>query len=238
MARLLKAKPWPSRIEDDADTGWYSVYFDFTTPPPESLAVTIGELAHDLRSALDHLVWRESIEFLGREPTEDEGRVIGFPFAWKELDFRSAQVLRYVSKDAAALLKRHQPCNRSNSNEAASLGVVQWFNNRDKHRTVQVTAVSAPHKFAMEQLFIGFRKGARIAEVMPHLPPGQRLKGDTKVASVRFAPGGLDPQVSVEGDAPFNPSFGELPAHLRGADVQVSINVVREIISDFAGLIP
>jgi hypothetical protein len=52
---FLDTEPWPSRIEHDADTGWYSVYFDLTLPLPPVLGIIVGELAHDLLSALDHL---------------------------------------------------------------------------------------------------------------------------------------------------------------------------------------
>jgi hypothetical protein len=235
---FLDDEPWPSRIEHDAESRWYTVYFNFTTPPPEALGVVVGELAHDLRSALDHLAWREAVEHLNREPTNDEAGVIKYPLAWNEGDFRSAQVLRYLSKDTAALMKRHQPYERPDSKEAASLGVVHWFNNLDKHRAVHVTAASAPGTFVMEQLFIAKRRDVQIAAVQPHLPPSQRLTGDTKIVSVRFEPEGVDPQMSVEGEPPFQPSFGELPSELAGADVRLSIKTVGEIVNDFADLVP
>jgi hypothetical protein len=44
--------------------------------------------------------------------------------------------------------------------------------------------------------------------------------------------------VQVQGKLPLQPSFGKLPPKLRGADVLVSVQTVREVINDFANLIP
>jgi hypothetical protein len=235
---FLDSKPWPSRVEDGCKPGWYTVYVDFTTPPPPILSVIVGELAHNLRSCLDHLAWREVVEGLGREPTEDEGRRIGFPLARNDGDFKSAEVLRYVSQDARAALERSQPYNRSTSEEGASLRVIHWFNRLDKHRTLHVTAVATPESFSMDHLKVSHARGANMIAVKPYLKIGQRVKGDTKLVSVRFAPGGPEPHMRVEGQPPFQPSFGNLPADMAGADIQVSISTVEKIVSDFANLVP
>jgi hypothetical protein len=55
---------------------------------------------------------------------------------------------------------------------------------------------------------------------------------------VRFAPDGPDPNVRVQGIPAVEPSFGNLPAKLRGANVQRSIRKVQEIVNDFANLVP
>jgi hypothetical protein len=235
---FLDKKPWPSRVEDGCEPGWYAIYFDFTTPPPPILSVIVGELAHDLRSCLDHLAWQEVVERIGREPTEDEGRRIAFPLARGEHDFKSAELLRYVSQDARAAIERSQPYNRAASEEAASLRVIHWFNRLDKHRTLHVAAIATPHSFSMDHLKVSFTHGASIIAVEPHLRIGQRVEGDTKAVSVRFAPNGPEPHMRVEGQPPFNPSFGNLPADMAGADVEVSIRTVEKIVSDFANLIP
>lgn len=234
---FLDREPWPSGIEHREETGWYEVYFDFSAPAPPVLAVIVGEIAHNLRSALDTLVWREAVEFLGREPTNDESRGIKFPFCWQESEWRGSKIRGYVSKDAAALIKRHQPYNCTKHGEPASLLAVQWFNNRDKHRAIQVTFAAAPRRFSLEQVFIAKNKLAEIEAVQPHLAPGQRLEGKTKVVSVRFKPG-PEPYVTVESPPPVNPSFGQLPAKLAGAEVKTSVAKVIEIVNDFADLIP
>jgi hypothetical protein len=235
---FLDEKPWPSRVENGSEPDWYSIYFDFSTPPPPVLSVMVGELAHDLRSCLDHLAWREAVEGLGREPTKDEGRGIGFPLARDESDFKSAEVLRYVSHDARTALERSQPYNRSTSEEGASLRVIHWYNRLDKHRTLHVATVRPPGAFSMDQLKVSYTRGASILAVEPHLTIGQRVEGDTKVVSVRFAPDGPEPHMQVEGQPPFNPSFGDLPADMAGADVHLSISTVEKIVSDFANLVP
>ena len=235
---FLDKKPWPSRIEDGCEPSWYTIYFDFTTPPPPVLSVMIGELAHNLRSCLDHLAWREAVEGLGREPTKDEGRGIGFPLARDEGDFKSAEVLRHVSQDARAVLERSQPYSRPSSDEAASLRAIHWFNRFDKHRALHVTAAAAPGRFELDQLKISIAVGAEIIAAKPHLAVGQRVEGETKVVSVRVAPPGTQPDMCVEGQPPFEPSFGSLPADMAGANVQLSVSAVQQIVNDFADLVP
>jgi hypothetical protein len=60
-----ESNPYPSWVEIDKETGWHHVWFDFSTPAPQTLPVIVGEYAHDLRSALDHLAWREAVERIG-----------------------------------------------------------------------------------------------------------------------------------------------------------------------------
>jgi hypothetical protein len=235
---FLDKKPWPSRIKDGCEPGWYTIYFDFSTPRPPILSVIVGELAHNLRSCLDHLAWQEVVEGLGREPTEEEGRRIAFPLTRSEDDFKSAELLRYVSQDARATLERSQPYKRPTSEEGASLRVIHLFNRLDKHRALQVSAAAAPYSYNLVHLKITTAPGANIIAARPHLAIGQRVEGDTKVVSVRFAPGGPEPNMNVEGQPPFEPRFGKLPADMAGADVQVSISTVEKIVSDFADLIP
>lgn len=235
---FLNKKPWPCRIEDGCKPGWYTIYFDFSTPPPPILSVIVGELAHDLRSCLDHLAWQEVLEGLGREPTEEEGRHIAFPLARSEDDFKSAELLRYVSQDARAALERSQPYKRPTGEEGSSLRVIHLFNRLDKHRALQVSAAGTPGSYDLAHLKITVAPGASIIAGKPHLAVGQRVEGDTKVVSVRFAPGGPEPNMNVEGQPPFEPRFGKLPADMPGADVNVSISTVEKIVSDFANLVP
>jgi hypothetical protein len=235
---FLDEKPWPTWVEHSTEPGWHAIYVDVTAPVPPKFAVVVGELAHDLWSAVNHLAWREAVEFLGREPDDDEARRIAYPFTWSEDAFEGAEVRRYISKDASAIMQRNQPYACAQSEEAASLGVVHWYNRVDKHRSLQVTAASAPHGFSTEQLTVGVPEPASIVAVKPEVATGQRVEGKTKLVSIRIANGGSEPDVQVQGKLPLQPSFGKLPPKLRGADVLVSVQTVREVINDFANLIP
>jgi hypothetical protein len=64
---FLESNPYPNWVDDRTEPGWHCIYFDFSPPPPPRFAVIVGEIAHDLRSALDHLAWREAVESVGLE---------------------------------------------------------------------------------------------------------------------------------------------------------------------------
>ena len=188
---FLDTNPWPSWVDDRTEPGWHSVYFDFSTPPPPRFSVVVGEIAHDLRSALDHLAWREAVECVGLQQAESDAAIITFPVAKNASDFKSANTLKYVGENARAVMQRHQPYQRVHRKEPPALGLLHWFNRMDKHRTVQVTAVGAPSIFTMGQIK-AFTRGAKIA-----------------------AAGGPDPKVEVHRTPPLSPSFGDPPPDLR-----------------------
>jgi hypothetical protein len=235
---FLDMNPWPSWVEHDVETGWHRIYFDFSQPPLPLFSVMVGEMAHDLRSALDHLVWREAVECVGLKKAERNAPVITFPFAKGSAEFKTAPALKYVGADARAILERHQPYKRGKGQGPKSLALLHWFNRMDKHRTVQVTAVGAPTFFSWNHLQITFAKGARITGRQPCLIPGQRLTGHTEVARVRFAADGPEPNVRVQRTPPLNPSFGHPPRPLRGVEISHTITEVRGVITEFAQLLP
>ncbi len=235
---FLDTNPWPSRIDDRTEPGWHRVCLDFTAPPPPRFAIVVGEVAHDLRSALDHLAWREAVECVGLQEAECHASVITFPLAKSPAAFKSAQTLKYVGDNARAVMERHQPYESTEDKGPLSLGLLHWFNRMDKHRTIHVAAIGAPNLFTMDALKITFTRGARLETVQPRLQLGQRLVGETEIARVRFAAGGPDPKVEVHRTPPLNPSFGEPPHPLQGIQITQTIMQVRDVITDFADLLP
>jgi hypothetical protein len=235
---FLDTNPWPSWVDDRTEPGWHRIYFDFTAPPLPRFSVRVGEIAHDLRSALDHLAWREAVECVGLQQAERHASVITFPLANSPAAFKSANTLKYVGKDAWTVMERHQPYESPQYERPLSLGLLHWFNRLDKHRTIHVSAVGAPSLFTIDALKITFTHGACIEAVQPRLQLGQRLEGETEVARVRFVAGGPDPKAEVHRTPPLNPSFGEPPHPIRGIEITETIQQVRAVIADFANLIP
>jgi hypothetical protein len=230
-----ESNPYPSWVEVEAQTGWHHVWFDFSTPAPSSIPVMVGEFAHDLRSALDHLIWREAVERIGFAQADALGNGIKYPIAKRSTDFKSARPLKYISDDARAIIERHQPYKRGNSN---ALRLLHWFNREDKHRTVQVVSVSYLTQLGLPPDFIEYK-----GPVVPILDwnllspiPYRRLKGKTKVASLRFDAAGPDPQVRVKGTPYLNVAFRDIPRPLWGIQLEQTVEAVRAVIADFADL--
>jgi hypothetical protein len=231
-----ESNPYPSWVEVEEQTGWHHVWFDFSTPAPPSIPVIVGEFAHDLRSALDHLMWREAVERIGFARADALGNAIKFPIAKRSADFKSAQSLQYVSDDARAIMERHQPYRRKNSN---ALRLLHWFNREDKHRTVQVASVSLLPQLGMPPDFLERNPFAPILDWNMIGPiPYRRLKVKTKVVSLRFDPAGPDPQVRVNGTPYLDIAFRNIPRPLRGIQFEQTIQAVRAVIANFADLLP
>jgi hypothetical protein len=95
----------------------------------------IGECIYNLRCALDHLWWQFAIDYLEREPREDEARDIQFPILTKTdpAQYESHRFLRYVDEEVAEKAKPLQGYDRG-ENEEPFLEVLAELSNHDKHR--------------------------------------------------------------------------------------------------------
>jgi hypothetical protein len=118
--------------------------------PPVRFGVIAGEIAHDLRSALDHLAW-SLVERNGQRPD----RETAFPIQREQDDALLARQLRGVSDDDIAAIRELQPYQKERPDQDY-LWRLHDFNRVDKHRLLQVAAVVVRHV----RLTIGGRGGA------------------------------------------------------------------------------
>jgi hypothetical protein len=150
--------------EAEADT--VGVQFRPEPPPSLRLGAIVGDIAHNLRSALDVAAWQLALakdeEAARRQPYE-----IAFPLAETPERFRSHKVLPFVSDQALQVIERLQPYQPS----MEALGSLRALSNSDKHRIATfsfmginaettgeagVTRFSSPHVlFGSEQGRVG-----------------------------------------------------------------------------------
>jgi hypothetical protein len=192
-------------------------------------AVIIGEIVHDLRSALDHLVWhavdlsggkpddQHAFPLLGREPSE------GFA-AWAT---RSAVTgrgrhgkLLGASSEAVALIETYQPYQGG-----AVGGVLRQLDllwQCDKHRmTLPIVLVSAPPALELEGCTLLGRE--------------ERMEDGALVVDVHIQPQVAKPKVELRSDAPFDIGFAGRPLI---DDLLDAVVVVVEMSSRFEELFP
>ncbi len=184
------------------NTFW--TYVESVNPPPPHLGPIIGDIAHNLRSTLDHLVFE--LAFLGVR-----GRYIpertGFPVCrtrsqWND-GYVQALLLKGVMQKHRAMLYRLQPCYRRQDNPSptalrrrrpGALTDLHDLWNEDKHRLVQTTGI------APTRIRPSFRVRRCVAVGDPRINRaflGQPLKPGTEVVTIRIRPTGEDPQVDV-----------------------------------------
>jgi hypothetical protein len=113
-------------------------------PPTLEWGCRIGDIFHNLHSALDALAWQLAIFALRREPMEREARSISCPIAISEADFDSLPIVRLLDSTHVATLRSLQPYQRGGRSRAEShpLAALKRFSNVDKHRVVTVNFVA------------------------------------------------------------------------------------------------
>jgi hypothetical protein len=122
--------------------------------PPLRYATIIGDIVHNLRSILDHLVFE--LAFLGEKGTVIP-RKVAFPCSTTHANWNSPHVqktmLAGIMKKHRAMLYRTQPCYRRKDapsnprtlkrRKPHPIADLENFWNHDKHRTLQPVAVAA-----------------------------------------------------------------------------------------------
>jgi hypothetical protein len=231
-----ESNPYPTRVQADDATGEHHVFFDFSTPAPLRFPVLLGEIAHDLRSALDHLVWREAVEHVGRKRAEKNAGKITFPICRTRIDFAASKVKPFVTSDAWKLIERHQPYDRGKPPRPKTLGMLHWINRVDKHRLLHGSSVFLT--FYNPAKLIAWDLDARlVAAPLANAALNRPLKHETLVASYQFDPTRPEPHVRVIATPSLSIGYGNSPPHLRRVEITHTAEKVRQIVQDFGSLI-
>jgi hypothetical protein len=112
---------------------------DFT-----DVSVRVGDCLHNLRSALDHLVYAIAVHESGQNPPPKEG-TLAFPLANSPAEFKKARNrIATLSSGVQDVIERVQPFNRTTNGKASAIGVLAKLDDIDKHRLLQLVALM-PH---------------------------------------------------------------------------------------------
>lgn len=100
-------------------------------PPPAHLSTLLGDIVHNLRSSLDHVVHQLIMEHTGKEPSY---RTFEFPIFCHEKQFDETlnRKLRDVSDEAVELIRDVQPF-QSDPPKASPLHTLQELSTIDRH---------------------------------------------------------------------------------------------------------
>jgi hypothetical protein len=151
-------------------------------PPPRYLGLILGEMIHDLRSALDQVAWQLALSHVGPENLEDR-RVAGlitYPISYSPEQFRKNKALRYFDGPAVELMEKRQPYHNADSHLVNPLAIVQEWSNDDKHR------VLTPSLGRLATDDVGFRSDATIDldSVEMLIPDGTLLDVDAPLFKI------------------------------------------------------
>jgi len=142
-------------VKETNDTGSiHRVFVEVIEQAPlDRWSLVAGDCVHNLRSALDNLVYAVAIYQTGKSPPQDE-KVLQFPIVSKQANF-SGQVYRIKSLSPAVQteIEKLQPYNRPHFQLPPLLELLSELNNQDKHKTVNVVA-AAPYSASVDNLIL------------------------------------------------------------------------------------
>lgn len=178
--------------------------------PPLLWGVVIGEITHNLRSALDQLVW-QLIKTNNRRPRGNPTYPIlkvppdqGF-VAFALGTAKCPGPLRGVSSEALALIERTQPYH---GGSGRLLGTLNRFWNADKHRflipTVMAVTAAAlnPDRYTANE-DVGPVRSFRLGSFTS--------KYEAELVVVGLEPVGPNPKMEMQGDPPIDIAFSGGP---------------------------
>jgi hypothetical protein len=106
-------------------------------PPPMDLAVVLGDVTHNLRSALDHIAWQLALLHTA-EPIPATAFPILLDTSSKNVD-RWKTLTKDILPDAKRVIEAVQPYHRGDAAKYDGLWIPHLLWNEDKHRFVATT---------------------------------------------------------------------------------------------------
>lgn len=225
----LTSKPY--RFSGEREGSYYVIKLRVLRETPLALAVTLGDVLYQLRSALDHLAF--SLALLERKPPKGTE----FPIFIDKPEFlRTTRgggmwKARGIRADRRAIVQQLQPYKAGRDKLTHPLWVLHELTNADKHRTLNFgggIAEELGFEFEYDDLTLG----------EPELIPGPFVDGAI-VARVFAVQTGPHPRMQVKPHATFNVTYdegglfggGKLPSLLELRDA--TANVVERFGSEF-----
>jgi hypothetical protein len=192
----------------DPESGYHIVYAVVESDPPLRLGVILGDVVHNVRSALDHLVWQ-----LVLANGETPGRGNAFPIVDHPNDFagKAAVALKGVTPGHRAVIESVQPYHGSDGPETTYLGLLRHLSNVDKHQVVHTTL--AVLLDPGERISARVVRGPGRVAVKQFMPLGAFEHG-AELLRFKVEPLTPDTEVDVDGDVPGGIAIGERRARL------------------------
>lgn len=193
----------PYRVGEDfnhrpgKDVGDYAFTIRDVRVPNREWGVLIGEIVHNLRSALDHAVYAAAAK-----PSRDtEFPIFKKPESWEKY---SGAPLYSIPEKARTIIERAQPYHLKPDPSLHDLAILHAMWNHDKHRLVHATALISGKPGPPISVVSG------VDEIVKVKYFSRSLKDDVKIANVVLRPTpGLEPKLQMEGKLPMGIAFAE-----------------------------
>ena len=221
----LENKPYRLIHDVDIQSGDKLLVVEPLEPVPPKLALIAGDCLHNLRSALDNLVYELAVAYKGEPLSKSIERDIAFPILrvdGQESAKKLKRMIRGVHPGAQAIIKELQPYTRGSELPRYLLWNLNELSNKDKHRFPHL-GVFNPRTFSL--YMPPYAPGnPGFLNVKPNWGP---VEGRTEVGRYFTDPPGAYAEVDMQTSPTFYVAFGKgSPDAIYGMGVE---NVLSEI---------
>lgn len=201
---FLDSKPYELRIEEEPQTGDLVYRVRVKAEPPIKLSLITGDIIHNLRSALDHLIY-QLIVINGKTPNKNSA----FPIYTRKADFDTDghKKINGIGAAATTIIKAIKPYKEGNLH----LWQLSQLDNADKHRLI--ITVGSAHRNIIIDMAYALRQFPRTRD-LPPMPIALRsqdrefpLKDNAEVFRIMKAARGTSDEANHQ--ATFEIAIGE-----------------------------
>lgn len=207
------ANAYGVEFEKDPQSGGYVVRLRIFKPVDPRLSVIFGEIIHNFRSALDHLVARLVEAYGGTVGTHHS-----FPICTAQTDFingvssRGKQIgkLEGIPRGGKVwtLIEDAQPYKCGSAATDHPFYVINSLWNEDKHRTLNPAHVLPEPADLTDTITFG-DTGALCTDIRFHFTRGTPAKDRTTVLTFWFDPRSPEPDMQMQDPLPLDIAFGD-----------------------------
>jgi hypothetical protein len=249
IRQVMQADVYASSAELNPIDDSYAVILEKQREiPVTEWGLSLGEIIHNARGALDHLIV-QLVVLAGHTPhTRHQFPVVKRDDEWERLVVNPPKhgkrgMLDFIDRTHVAAIKRLQP--NTPATGKPSLLTLQRFSNADKHRLIHAAATWVARS---PEVNISIEFPVPLKRVT-HREPGTPLGDRTEIARAYplVARGDLpalgfdtsNPQVKVNTHVPLTTVFGEPGEEdTRIRDFRICIDDARAILESFASAFP
>jgi hypothetical protein len=134
------SSPYLITRETNADCTRYSLVAHIGNEPPlRRWSLMVADAIHNLRCALDHLIFAVAVRESAQNPPPNEGE-LAFPICNKPESFAAASARRLgsISDPVRAAIEASQPYNRPHPKLPPLLRILRDLENADKHKLLRL----------------------------------------------------------------------------------------------------
>lgn len=219
------------------DGTWHTVNVrPIIDEPPLRLSVICGDAIHNLRAALDHLVW-QLVVAAGNKPSKGNS----FPIYSAAKDFDRDVRFREKKRGPGPLggidpnrkawttIEQAQPYH-SRRPPGDPLAMLKTLDDMDKHRTLAVHALFPGEQTVWD--LVGWHPAAELLEYRFANRP-LSLEHETEILRLRFSEAWPNPQVGMKDRLTVEPTFGDGTIQVTAEALNFVFLKVDDLINSF-----